>query len=73
MKNPALTDPFAMMMNPQAVLMAIAASERLQQLHGTVYRPLDKPLLTRGGADADADADQGAELDAADDADNTQH
>lgn len=55
MKNRALTDPFAMMMNPQAVLMAIASSERLQQLHGTVHRPLDKPLLSRPGVDADFD------------------
>lgn len=68
MKNPALTDPFAMMMNPQAVLLAIAASERLQQLHGTVHRPLDKPLLTRGPSDADAAIDFETE-----DAGDTQH
>lgn len=61
MKNRALTDPFAMMMNPQAVLMAIASSQRLRELQGTVHRPLDKPLLPRAGAEA-GDFDHGIDL-----------
>jgi hypothetical protein len=57
MKNRSLTDPFAMMMDPQAVLMAVAASSHLQQLQATVYRPLDKPMLPRAALDS-ADFDR---------------
>lgn len=71
MKNRALTDPFAMMMNPQAVLLAVADSERLQQLRSRVYRPLDKPLLPRTGAAA-ADFDHEIDLEIEDFGD-TQH
>lgn len=52
MKNRSLTDPFAMMMDPQAVLMAVASSSHLQQLQATVHRPLDKPVLPRAALDA---------------------
>ncbi|MEO8296641.1 MAG: hypothetical protein ABI574_02435 [Burkholderiales bacterium] len=48
----ALTDPFAMMMNPEAVLQAIDRSERLARLHSRICRPLDKPLISRVGAAA---------------------
>lgn len=62
MKSAAVrTDPFALMMNPQAVLAAVEHSERLQQLARRVYRPLDKPLLKRN-------ADGSAEFDGAIDA-----
>ena len=61
MTNRALTDPFAMMMDTQAVLAAVQSSERLQQLQRKVYRPLDKPLLPRSGADA-ADFDHDIDL-----------
>lgn len=61
MTNRTLTDPFAMMMDPQAVLAAVQASERLQQLQSKVYRPLDKPLLPRAGTEA-ADYDHDIDL-----------
>lgn len=46
----ALTDPFAMMMNPEAVLQAIDRSERLARLQRRICRPLDKPLIPCQGA-----------------------
>lgn len=38
-------NPFALMLDPQAVIAQIERSERLEQLHRRVCRPLDKPLL----------------------------
>jgi hypothetical protein len=38
-------NPFALLMDPQAVFRAIENSERLERLHSRVCRPLDKPLL----------------------------
>ena len=63
---PRNVNPFALMLDPQAVIAQIERSERLEGLHRRVCRPLDKPLL--GGAvdqtgescelsAADADAD----------------
>jgi hypothetical protein len=43
--TPLAADPFALMMNPQAVLDAMAGSTRLARLQRRVYRPLDKPLI----------------------------
>lgn len=46
MQKPGLfTNPFALMMDPQAVLDAIEGSERLKRLHSRICRPLDKPLI----------------------------
>lgn len=46
MHKPGLfTNPFALMMDPQAVLEAIEGSERLKRLHSRICRPLDKPLI----------------------------
>lgn len=39
------TNPFALMIDPQAVLAQIENSERLERLQRRVCRPLDKPLL----------------------------
>lgn len=36
--------PFAMMIDPQAVLQAVERSERLQRLQRRVCRPLDEPV-----------------------------
>jgi hypothetical protein len=44
--------PFAVMMNPEAVLQAVERSERMQRLQRRVCRPLDKPLIPRVAADA---------------------
>lgn len=63
MKSQAISDPFALMMNPQAVLMAVALSERLQSLESRICRPLDKPLLSRQGDEAEAfDSDVDAQV-----------
>ena len=42
---PRTANPFAMMIDPQAVLAKIGQSERLERLHRRICRPLDKPLL----------------------------
>lgn len=57
-------NPFALMMNPQAVLDAVERSQPLSGLQRRVCRPLDKPLIPR--TDAANDADVG-DLDADDD------
>ncbi|MBN8508212.1 MAG: hypothetical protein J0L57_06315 [Burkholderiales bacterium] len=38
-------NPFALLMDPEAVFRAIAKSERLVRLQSRICRPLDKPLL----------------------------
>jgi hypothetical protein len=38
-------NPFALLMDPEAIFRAIENSERLERLHSRVCRPLDKPLL----------------------------
>ena len=58
-------NPFALMLDPQAVFAQIERSERLERLQRRVCRPLDKPLLGSAGDDA-ADAADGAGEDAAD-------
>jgi hypothetical protein len=40
-----IADPFALMMNPQAVIQAMERSDRLSRLQRRVCRPLDKPLI----------------------------
>ncbi len=51
MQNPQDTvvvgDPFAMLIDPQAVLLAIEQSGRLGALNSRVCRPLDKPLIPK--------------------------
>ncbi|MEK8028090.1 hypothetical protein [Pseudaquabacterium rugosum] len=39
--------PFAMMLDPQAVMARVESSERLDRLQRRVCRPLDRPLLAR--------------------------
>ena len=45
-------NPFALLLDPQAVIAQIEASQRLERLERRVCRPLDKPLL---GAAADGE------------------
>lgn len=40
-------NPFALMLDPQAVLQAMDQSDRLARLRSQVFRPLDKPLLSK--------------------------
>lgn len=48
------SNPFALMMDPDAVLAAVAGSDRLARLKSRICRPLDKPMLaTTDDADAD--------------------
>ena len=42
---PRHINPFAMMIDPQAVIAQIEHSERLERLSRRICRPLDKPLL----------------------------
>jgi len=42
-----IADPFAMLIDPQAVLHAIEQSGRLGALASRVCRPLDKPLIPK--------------------------
>ncbi|MDO9234858.1 MAG: hypothetical protein Q7U28_02340 [Aquabacterium sp.] len=44
-KQSLYSNPFALMMDPQAVLEAMERSERLNHLQSRVCRPLDKPLI----------------------------
>jgi len=45
MLNPALTDPFAMLLDLDSVVNEVHKSERLQRLSRRVYHPLDKPQI----------------------------
>lgn len=38
-----LSNPFAMMIDPQAVIQAMEKSQKLNSLHSRVCRPLDTP------------------------------
>jgi hypothetical protein len=52
-------NPFALLLDPQAVFMAIEKSERLERLHSRICRPLDKPaLITVAVDDAEPDNDR---------------
>ena len=47
-------NPFALMMDPEAVLAAVARSERLGRLTSRICRPLDKPLIAHTEAESAA-------------------
>ena len=40
-----LSNPFALLMEPEAVLQAMERSDRLSRLQRRICRPLDKPLI----------------------------
>lgn len=63
---PRSVNPFAMMLDPQAVLAQIERSERLDRLQRRICRPLDKPLLG-AAAEEDAAADGAGDADIASD------
>ena len=44
------SNPFALMMNPEAVFAAIEQSDRLARLKSQICRPLDKPIVARADA-----------------------
>lgn len=72
---PRNINPFALMLDPQAVIAQIERSERLEGLHRRVCRPLDKPLLgvaqeaDTEAVSAEATIDEGTD-EGADDADS---
>jgi len=43
----AAANPFALMLDPEAVLFAVEHSDRLARLQARVCRPLDKPLIPK--------------------------
>jgi hypothetical protein len=47
-------NPFALLMNPEAVHAALAKSERLNSLKSRVWRPLDQPLIPHAATDVAA-------------------
>lgn len=57
-------NPFALMMEPEAIFAAVAASERLARLKSRICRPLDKPLIAM--ADSEDGDEQGADAAAED-------
>jgi hypothetical protein len=48
------SNPFALMMDPEAVFAALASSDRLDRLKSRVCRPLDKPHAARPEGDQPA-------------------
>lgn len=49
--TPTPANPFALLMNPDAVFQALDRSDRLSRLQSRICRPLDKPLIPRVGKD----------------------
>lgn len=52
----ARANPFAMMLDPERILRAVEASERLNDLHSRICRPLDKAVSATPAADAEFDS-----------------
>jgi hypothetical protein len=50
-----VSNPFALLMDPEAVLDAVNRSERLARLQSRIWRPLDKPLVTARDPNTAAD------------------
>ncbi|WP_428423914.1 hypothetical protein [Methylibium sp.] len=42
------SNPFALLMDPEAVVQAMERSDRLNRLQRRICRPLDKPMLSPG-------------------------
>jgi len=53
-KQSIYANPFALMMDPQAVVEAMERSERLNRLQSRICRPLDKPLIPLAGSETGA-------------------
>ena len=49
-KSQTSSNPFVMMIAPETILQAVERSERLNLLNRQVYRPLDRPLIPKVGA-----------------------
>jgi hypothetical protein len=61
-ESPSASNPFALMMDPESVLRAVAQSQRLLNLRRRVCRPLDKPVRGQPGEFEDGErADEAAQ------------
>lgn len=58
---PRDVNPFALMLDPQAVFAQIERSERLERLQRRICRPLDKPLLANAGDETGEGSDEGGD------------
>lgn len=67
LRSQLVSNPFSLLMNPQAVLDAMEKSERLGQLASRICRPLDKIP----GAAPEADVAEAAEAGESDEAAHT--
>jgi len=56
-----LADPFAMLIQPEAVLQAIEQSGRLGALASRICRPLDKPLIPKRDGEGQRAIDESIE------------
>ena len=63
------SNPFALMMDPEAVFQAMAQSDRLARLSSRICRPLDKPVVpkvdaaaTKADAEVDGEPDLPVEM-----------
>lgn len=54
----ACANPFAMMLDPERILRAVEASERLNHLHRRICRPLDKAVSAPAASEAGAEFDR---------------
>jgi hypothetical protein len=54
-------NPFMLMLNPEVVLAAVEASERLSQLNRHLCRPLDRPVLGNAKAGDETVDDDGSD------------
>ncbi len=61
-----VANPFALLLNPDAVVAQMERSERLNRLSSRICRPLDKPGPSDKAADADADPGRLDDMDASD-------
>jgi hypothetical protein len=55
------SNPFALMLDPEAVFAALASSDRLERLKSRVCRPLDKPHAVRADGEQTAPAESDLE------------
>jgi hypothetical protein len=42
---PHIANPFGLLLDPDSIVKAVEASERLGRLHSRICRPLDRPLI----------------------------
>jgi hypothetical protein len=66
-KSEVSANPFALMMNPEAVIAAMNRSERLRRLTSHVCRPLDKPTPLKPLVGISAAVETSLEAEQADD------